>query len=153
MTTYSVPRFGIWHSSPSSPPSSGGSSPFPRPATRIRPPRSARSPRAASSPLPYTWLPSSQCVICTQHTGLIGISEYYHYLVHLLSVSEGAGQLGGGQRADEIHTALFMFAEERVVGRDLDGEALGVEDKLRDGTAPVLLETDILCQPRYGLLT
>ena len=60
-------------------------------------------------------------------------------LVHLLPVSEGAAELGGGHGPHEVHTPLTVFREKRVISRDLYGETLGVKDELTDRGGPVLL--------------
>lgn len=49
-------------------------------------------------------------------------------LIHLLPVTEGAGQLGRGHGPDKVHASLIVFGEEGVIVRNLDGEALGVEN-------------------------
>ena len=59
-------------------------------------------------------------------------------LIHLLSIAEGAGQLWRGHGPDKVHASLIVFGEEGIIVRNLDGEALGVENKLTDRGGAVL---------------
>ena len=58
-------------------------------------------------------------------------------LVHLLSVTKAAAQLGRWHGPHKVHASLSVLHEEGVILRDFNGEALGVEDKLRDGTGAI----------------
>ena len=58
-------------------------------------------------------------------------------LVHLLSVAKGAAELRGRHGPDKVHTSLPVFAEERIILWDLNGETLGVENQLADGSTTV----------------
>ena len=58
-------------------------------------------------------------------------------LVHLLSVTKAAAQLGRWHGPHKVHASLSMLHEEGVILRDFNGEALGVEDKLGDGTGAI----------------
>ena len=58
-------------------------------------------------------------------------------LVHLLPEPEAAAELRRRHGPHEVHAPLSVLHEEGVILRDLDGETLGVEDKLGDGTGAV----------------
>ena len=55
-------------------------------------------------------------------------------LIHLLPVTEAAGQLGPWHRPHKVHASLSVSREEGVIFWNLDGEALGMFDKSVDWT-------------------
>ena len=82
-------------------------------------------------------LPVLLLVAAVDVAGILQVGD----LVHLLSVSKGALLVGTRHRPYKVHTPLVVPSEERVVDRDVDWEALGMENKTTDWSRTVFFTT------------